>query len=79
MLQDYDSATVLDKIIETENHRQIMLTFNSLNGRLVEDGNQWCAIVGEMPENYIAGFCDTPMGAIGKWWEAMFKHKNKNV
>ena len=75
MLQDYDSNNIAQKAIDYYEHIIVYDSFKALNGRLVEDGNQWCAIVGEMPENYIAGFAATPNEAIYKWWQEMNKRK----
>lgn len=72
MLQDYDSNNIAQKIIAVEEHREAMLTFSLLGGKLRQDGNQWVAMVGEMPENYVAGFGDTPNAAIYDFWKAMY-------
>lgn len=73
MLQDYDSNAIATKTIEVEELRMVTNTFSALGGRLFQDGNQWCAMTGEDPEVGISGFSHTPMYAISKWWQEMYK------
>ena len=38
--------------------------------KLLKDGNQWCYIIGDLPEqNCVAGFGDSPSNAAYKFWE----------
>jgi len=48
-----------------EELREHFIIVNNLNARLLKEGNQWCWIVGELPEqNCIVGFGDTPEKAL---------------
>ncbi len=77
MEQDYSYyfTQMADSFRETEWTRSMYVVFNGLNGRLVEDGNKWCAITGTMPENYLAGFADTPALAMGSWYNEYLSNR----
>lgn len=76
-LEYYQGQEIVIKVKETEDFRQLFIAFNALNGELKEDGNQWCAITGQMPEHYLAGFADTPKKALENWWMEFWNNKIK--
>ena len=62
---------------ETEYLKHAFVAFNGMGARLDIDGNQWCAIWGDMPEKYIAGFGDTPNQAILNFYNEFRNQKLK--
>lgn len=42
--------------------------------KLHKDGNQWCYIIGELPDqNCVAGFGNSPSDAAYKFWDEFHK------
>ena len=72
----YYFQRMLDEVQETEYMRKMFVVFNGLKGELKKEGNQWCAITGEMPEHYLAGFADTPDSAMRKWYAEYCQNKS---
>jgi len=60
---------VHEEFSNTEFIRRRQIIFSTMGGQLYKDGNQWCAIVGEMPEHYIVGFADTAEKALSEWYK----------
>ena len=52
-------------VIQHQKEREV---FQMLSPRIEKDGNQWCVIWGQMPENYIAGFGDTLYQAVASFY-----------
>lgn len=54
--------------------RNMRLDLISKTGaRLERDGNQWCYIIGVMPEHYVAGFGNSPYDAMENFWNEFHK------
>lgn len=55
--------------------QNVKAVFEMLKPELKKDGKQWCCIWGAMPENYIAGFGDTPQKAIYDFYNSYLNEK----
>ena len=77
-LTDWDSTELRNTL---ESNSQILFEselFRTHGGQLLKDGNQWCAIVGDLPEpSCIVGFGDSPYLAICEWRNAFFAPINR--
>lgn len=67
-IPDFYADKMAQAFQESEYQRILFTAFNGLKGELKKDGNQWCAITGQMPENYIAGFGNSPHIAMMCWY-----------
>jgi hypothetical protein len=59
---------IVENDIELKDLQKRHTVFKNMDGVLKVDGNKWCAIVGQMPENYVVGFGDTAEEAMYNWW-----------
>jgi hypothetical protein len=72
-IPDFYADKIAQAFQETENERLMYVRFNGLNGRIEKDGNKWCAITGQMPEHYVAGFGDSPAQSVYEWHSEFYK------
>jgi len=53
---------------------------STLGAKFMQEGNQYCWIYGELPNNAIIGFGDTPGEAMHDFWKSFYNQKpNKMV
>ena len=52
---------------------------NALNPTFSKDGNQWCYLYGELPNDCIVGFGDTPHDAVNDFVMNFYNQKAVNA
>jgi len=57
-------AQLVDTLQAAANDLENLQIIEKLKPILKKDGNEWCYIIGEMPENYLSGFGNTPREAM---------------
>jgi hypothetical protein len=79
MLDPSESAFVRGHMIEALQEIQVAWTAPHvlMRPKLALDGNQWCALYGENLQEGVAGFGDTPAGAMQAFDQAWMYEKAK--
>jgi len=64
---DFDhwkGSQIGDEIQNQQALERNLSIINSLNPKFTKDGNQWCYLYGELPNDCVVGFGDTPYEAM---------------
>lgn len=69
-MENWQNQELHDQLMVNAQLQEDKTIFEMMKPRLEIDGNQWCCIWGIMPENYIAGFGDSPCKAISDFCRA---------
>jgi len=68
----YDHILFQEKLRAAETESDFKL-FSMLRPRLFLDGDRWCCLYGENIQEGLAGFGETPVGAVRQWNAAWYK------
>jgi len=73
------NQTTVHNLIQTHVDRlddlRMLDIIEKLKPKFSQDGNQYCFILGEMPEHYIAGFGNTPYEAMQDFCKSFYNQK----
>ena len=71
----WQGSEIGSQIMANEQMRGNLQLIESLKPRFCKDGNQFCFILGEMPEGYLAGFGDTVHNAVLDFSKSFYTQK----
>ena len=68
----WQGSEIGHQIMANEQKRANLQLIQMLNPRFCKEGNQFCFILGEMPECYLAGFGSTVNDAVNDFAKAYY-------
>tara|TARA_R110000850_G_scaffold268546_1_gene400194 strand:- start:322 stop:576 length:255 start_codon:yes stop_codon:yes gene_type:complete len=67
--------TIGEEILNQQDLDRRLSIISSLKPSFSKDGNQWCYLYGELPNDYIVGFGDTPHAAMDDFVNSFYNQK----
>jgi len=64
-----------NEILKQQNLERKLSILKALNPKFSKDGNQWCYLYGELPNDCIVGFGDTPYDAMNDFVKNFYSQK----